>query len=365
MKSILFATLTLLTVTAVGQNKIRKIIPFKSGQFSLSQANKVQIDSIINQIKNKDFQIVLSGHADTTGSEKANYRISKRRTINVLNYFIAKGIDKSKVQTIFFGEHNPIFSNFPVEERIKNRCVEIVIKIEKDNKQIAVSNGTDKTISKKIKFENDTILYFQYGTQIEISAETFYPKKIKDINFDVTEIYNTCDMLANNTMTRAVNGDCLTSAGMLLIKPTIAGIEVQPNKGTLVKIKIPTMGGTIDKAMKLYGGVKNDKGQLVWKDLAPEVSYEESGNQFYVFKVDTLSTFNLDKPMGIICKKDGHKIKTPKQLKNVLICQTYPNEKYLSVAEKVTEKKFILDKVIKEKKPIITILGYDKFDNRT
>ena len=361
MKSLLLSILTFLTFTVVGQNQIRKIVPFGAGQFSLSSSNKLQLDSIIDKIKSKSFQIILTGHADTTGNDKLNMEISKKRTLSISNYFIAKGIDKSKIENKFLGEQNPIFNNSPNEERIKNRCVEIILHIE--SSPIIVQKETEKKITENLKFENDTILRFKNGTQIEISSETFYPKKIKDIDFEVTEIYSLCDMLTNNAVTRASNGDCLTSAGMLFIKPTIDGVEIQPNKGMFVKIKIPTMGGAIDKAMKLFGGVKDKNGQLVWKDLSPEISYEESGNQFYVFKVDTLSLFNLDKRLGIICKKDGHKIKIPKQLKNALICQTYPNEKFLAVAEKLTERKFTLDKVVEEKKPIITIIAFDRWED--
>lgn len=358
MKYTFITILTFLTLTVFGQNPIKKIIYFGAGKSSLSVLNKQQLDSIVDKIKDKSFQVILTGHADTTGNEQVNLEISKKRTLSVSNYFISKGIDKTLIENKYLGELNPIFKNSPEVERVKNRCVEVVIQFK--GSSVAIKEEAENIVSEKVKFENDTVIRLGKGTQIEISAETFYPRKIKDIDFEITEIFSLCDMLSNNTVTRSSNGDCLTSAGMLFIRPTIAGIEIQPNEGKLVKIKIPTMGGTIDKSMKLYGGVKDKNGQFVWKDLAPEVSYEESGNQFYVFKVDTLSSFNLDKPMGIICRKDGHKIKVPKEIKDVRICQTYPNEKYLAVAEKLNERKFTLDKVVKEKKPIITIIGFDK-----
>ncbi|MBL7914772.1 MAG: OmpA family protein [Bacteroidia bacterium] len=359
MKNILTMIFALLTVSAVGQGKIHKIIFFGAGQSTLTVSNKLQVDSIIESIKNMSYQITLKGYADTTSNENINLEISKKRVLNVSNYFMSKGIEMSKIKTDFYGEQNPIFSNSVNETRIKNRCVVIDVLIEN---KATIEKEREALSKPPKKFENDTVIRMIGGTEIEIEAETFFPKKISEIKFDVTEVYTVCDMLNNNVLTRAINGDCLTSAGMLFVRPTIAGVEVQPNKGKLVKIKIPTKGGALDKSMTLYGGVKNVDGTIVWKNLSPEVSYQEDGNQFYVFKVDTLSTFNLDKPMGIICKKDGHKVKIP-GFRNVIITQTYPNERYLSIAEKNTKRRFTLDKVVKEKKPLITIVGFDKDDN--
>jgi len=355
------AIFTLSTLHSFGQKQIKKIVFFEPNQFAVSTSNKHLLDSLVAKINDKEYQVTLIGHADSVGSEKLNLRLSKKRTTSVAKYLKLKGCNKTNITNKYLGEANPIFSNSFKNERVKNRCVEIIILYQKEEEkpQIAQTIEPKPLIVEKTKFENDTILRFKNGTQIEITSETFYPRKIKDIDFNVTEIYSLCDMLNNNVLTRATNGDCLTSAGMVFVKPTIDGVEIQPNKGMLVKIKIPTKGGILDKSMKLYGGVKDENNKMVWKDLTPEVSYEEYGNQFYVFKVDTLSTFNLDKPMGIICKKDGPKIKIPK-LKGAVICQTYPNEKFLAIAEKTSERKFVLDKFVDDKKPQITVVAYDK-----
>ncbi len=43
-----------------------------------------------------------------------------------------------------------------------------------------------------------------------------------------------------------------------------------------------------------------------------------------------------------------------------MICQTYPNEKYLAVAERITSRRFVMDSVIYSKEPAITIVGFDQ-----
>lgn len=337
---------------------------FEPNQFAVSTTNKALLDSLVTKIKDKEYQITLIGHADSIGSEKLNLKLSKKRTVSVATYLKLKGCDTTKITNKYLGESNPVYSNSTKKERVKNRCVEIIVlyKYEEEKPLITQTVETKPTIIEKEKFENDTILHFKNGTQIEITSETFYPRKIKDINFNVTEIYSMCDMLNNNTVTRATNGDCLTSAGMLYIYPTFAGVEIQPNKGKFVRIKIPIKNGKVDKSMKLYAGVKGKNNEMTWKKIKSEISYEENGNQFYLFKMDTIFPCNLDKPMGIICKKDGPKIKIPK-LKDAVICQTYPNEKFLAIAEKVNNRKFVLDKFVDEKKPQITVVAYDKLGN--
>lgn len=361
MRNILTIIFAILTVTAVAQNKIHRIIFFGAGQSTLTVSNKVQVDSIVESIKSKTYQIALTGHADTTGNEKINFELSKKRTINVSNYLLSKGIDLTKIKSDYYGEQNPIFSNNVNETRIKNRCVVIDVEVESGVTVVTEKEKEAETNSPK-KFENDTVIRLKGGTRIEIEAETFYPRKISEVNFNATEVFTICDMLSNRVLTRTTNGDCLTSAGMLFITPTIDGKEVQPNKGKMVTIKIPSAGGVIDTSMKLYGGVKNPDGTMEWKFLSPEVSYQEHGEQFYTFKVDVLQTCNLDKQTGVTCKKDGHTIKIP-GFENVIVTQTYPNETYLSVADKKTKRKYTLDKVVKEKKPLITIVGFYKDGN--
>lgn len=312
--------------------------------------------------KTEAYKVHIKGHADSLGNYDYNFKLAGNRAREVRDFLIKKGLTESRLTIQSFGEDKPIATNSDEELRKQNRRVVLYCTFQqKINFTECRQDSTNRQYTIQ-KFENDTIIHCKKGTQIEIRSETFYPLKISDIDFAVTEIFSLCDMITNNTVTRATNGDCLTSAGMLFVKPTYAGVEIQPNKGQFVKIKIPIKNGNPDKSMKLYGGVKGKDNQIIWKDIESEISYEEDGNQFYVFKMDTLIPFNLDKPIGIICKKNGHKIKIQK-FKNAVICQTYPSEKYLAIAEQLKERKFALDKVINENKPLITIVAYDKQGN--
>lgn len=79
--------------------------------------------------------IVIGGHTDSSGSDDANLRVSKRRAQAVRDYLAGKGVAEERITVIAFGEQNPVEPNAdpdgtPNEEgRAANRRVEIVIEV--------------------------------------------------------------------------------------------------------------------------------------------------------------------------------------------------------------------------------------------
>ena len=66
----------------------------------------------------------------TTGTEAYNLRLSQRRAAEVARYFIAKGIDESRLLSEGLGSSLPLVPNDTDENRARNRRVEILIKKE-------------------------------------------------------------------------------------------------------------------------------------------------------------------------------------------------------------------------------------------
>ncbi|WP_425410304.1 OmpA family protein [Hyphococcus sp.] len=71
--------------------------------------------------------ISVYGHADSTGPEDYNQRLSERRALSVSNYLAAQGVAPGRLQAIGFGESRPIADNSTETGRSANRRVEIVI----------------------------------------------------------------------------------------------------------------------------------------------------------------------------------------------------------------------------------------------
>jgi outer membrane protein OmpA-like peptidoglycan-associated protein/tetratricopeptide (TPR) repeat protein len=83
------------------------------------------IDSVATVLKNHpDWTVVLSGHADSRGTNEYNLALSQRRANSALRYLSSKGIDRSRIQTKGYGE-----------TQLKNNCTDGVPCSEAEHQQ--------------------------------------------------------------------------------------------------------------------------------------------------------------------------------------------------------------------------------------
>ena len=98
--------------------------PVNLADFPANQ--KAGLKDIAAQLKaNQSLTLVISGHADITGSEGYNLSLSRKRVANVKAYIIAQGISSERIKIEYYGSSKPIASNATVEGRMKNRRVDI------------------------------------------------------------------------------------------------------------------------------------------------------------------------------------------------------------------------------------------------
>lgn len=70
-------------------------------------------------------KVQIDGHADATGSDAYNQKLSERRANAVKNYLVKSvGIEASRLSAVGFGESKPAYPNDTAENRSKNRRVE-------------------------------------------------------------------------------------------------------------------------------------------------------------------------------------------------------------------------------------------------
>jgi outer membrane protein OmpA-like peptidoglycan-associated protein len=85
------------------------------------------LDKVVTLIKDyPEINLSIEGHTDFLGPDSANLKLSKRRTITVLNYFVTKGIGSSRLSSKGWGESSPIAPNDTIDGRAMNRRIEIV-----------------------------------------------------------------------------------------------------------------------------------------------------------------------------------------------------------------------------------------------
>ena len=89
---------------------------------------KSKLDDVTSKVGGINLEVVIAiGHADATGSDAYNQRLSVRRAESVKAYLVSKGIAGNRVYTEGKGEKQPVADNKTRDGRAKNRRVEIEV----------------------------------------------------------------------------------------------------------------------------------------------------------------------------------------------------------------------------------------------
>lgn len=81
---------------------------FGSGSAKIKPNGRAALDKLIGQIRADPFESVLvTGHADRTGTKTGNKRLSDRRAMAVKNYMVIKGIPANKMVAEGRGDSEP------------------------------------------------------------------------------------------------------------------------------------------------------------------------------------------------------------------------------------------------------------------
>ncbi|MDR1199292.1 MAG: OmpA family protein [Prevotellaceae bacterium] len=80
---------------------------------------------VLNKYKNT--KILITGHTDNTGDEKANIQLSQKRADNAKKLLNEFDVDELRMFTLGHGSAIPVYDNNTASERAKNRRVEFVI----------------------------------------------------------------------------------------------------------------------------------------------------------------------------------------------------------------------------------------------
>ena len=101
-------------------------ITFTSGGYTMNDNFFEVMDSVVLVVQEFDKTIIVSaGHTDSLGSDSSNKLLSQRRALAVARYLQQKGVVDARLETIGFGEKQPLATNGNSEGRALNRRVEI------------------------------------------------------------------------------------------------------------------------------------------------------------------------------------------------------------------------------------------------
>ena len=76
--------------------------------------------------------IIVEGHADSTGTEKYNKTLSLNRAAQVINFLAINSVAIKRMSAKWYGDKRPIASNATVEGRRRNRRIDAIITASKE-----------------------------------------------------------------------------------------------------------------------------------------------------------------------------------------------------------------------------------------
>ncbi|MCX6185553.1 MAG: OmpA family protein [Bacteroidetes bacterium] len=114
--------------TKIAIKQIVKGILFEPSKANIKSESYDDLDKLANILnENKAARLTIEGHTDNLGDTEKNLLLSQQRADAVLNYLIEKGIDKTKVFAVGYGDTKPISPNTTPKGRAKNRRVDLVL----------------------------------------------------------------------------------------------------------------------------------------------------------------------------------------------------------------------------------------------
>ncbi len=104
-------------------------ILFDTGKSTIKEESLPIIDQIFELLNsNASLNVSIEGHTDNIGAPESNKTLSDARAKAVLDAMVSKGIAKTRLSSVGWGQERPVADNRTEEGRAKNRRVEIVKK---------------------------------------------------------------------------------------------------------------------------------------------------------------------------------------------------------------------------------------------
>ena len=118
----------LLDKVEVGTKVVLENIYFETNKATLTAASYPQLNQVVAFLENNEtVRLEISGHTDNVGSLKINLKLSDERAKAVVDYMVANGIDKSRLEWKGYAFNQPIAPNDTPAGREQNRRVEFKV----------------------------------------------------------------------------------------------------------------------------------------------------------------------------------------------------------------------------------------------
>ncbi len=91
----------------------------------LTDESRAQVDAHITALLGNNDSVRLEGHTDERGTREYNLALGERRANAVRDYMVANGVPSYRIETISYGEENPVAYGSGETNWQQNRRVEL------------------------------------------------------------------------------------------------------------------------------------------------------------------------------------------------------------------------------------------------
>jgi len=110
---------------------IQSRVLFSSGTSELTRSGEDVLEKLVPVLKVSDGLVFIEGHTDdhpiSTSRFSSNWDLASARATEVLQFFVAEGIQKSRFRAVSYGDTKPLVENTSEANRQRNRRVSLMI----------------------------------------------------------------------------------------------------------------------------------------------------------------------------------------------------------------------------------------------
>ncbi len=114
--------------TDVLRNTLREVIHFDFDEADLRDDARTRLDAKLPiLLANPGVTLRISGHADERGSDEYNLALGQRRAAAAKRYLTERGVAESRIETVSFGEEQPVAAGSDESAYAQNRRAEFEV----------------------------------------------------------------------------------------------------------------------------------------------------------------------------------------------------------------------------------------------
>lgn len=106
-------------------NEMNGRVYFDFDSDQLTPISKEILNNVLDKVRQSPNTITFEGHTDSIGEHAYNFALGIKRAESVKQFFVSEGVEAKDLQTVSYGETQPIAPNNTEEGRKLNRRVEL------------------------------------------------------------------------------------------------------------------------------------------------------------------------------------------------------------------------------------------------